>query len=82
MKPRAYGWSDWIMPIVFTILAIGNATDSDTSTGWRLWGVFVPLVLALWGVREARRERRKYLARRQEWLTHFDRLMRDEVKRR
>lgn len=82
MKPRGYHWSDWVLPIALAILAIGNATDSDTSIGWRLWGAFVPMVLALGAVRDARRRHRKYLARRHAWLTHLDRLMRNEVKRR
>lgn len=75
-------WTDRALLIALAILFVANATDSDTSTGWRLWGMFLPALIAVSIVRRDRRERRKRLDRRQALLTRLDRLMRREVKRR
>ncbi|MFJ8955239.1 hypothetical protein ACIRL3_46125 [Streptomyces sp. NPDC102384] len=75
-------WTDRVLLIALTILGIANATDSDTSNGWRLWGIFMPAALAYSVIRDARRKRRRQRAERQALLTRLDRLMRREVKRR
>ncbi|MCX4832315.1 hypothetical protein OG746_45345 [Streptomyces sp. NBC_01016] len=74
--------TDRVLLIALTILGIANATDSDASTGWRLWGTFMPAALACRIIRDARRKRRRQRAERQALLTRLDRLMRREVKRR
>ncbi|WP_327653702.1 hypothetical protein [Streptomyces sp. NBC_00483] len=75
-------WTDRVLLIALTILGIANATDSDTSNGWRLGGTFMPAALACSVIRAARRKRRRQRAERQALLTRLDRLMRREVKRR
>ncbi|MFZ3573279.1 hypothetical protein ACOKM5_40755 [Streptomyces sp. BH097] len=64
-------------------MAVSTASQLVNYTGWArvFWvalGLFAMGSLS-W---QLRRDRRKRRARRQEWLTHFDRLLRDEVRRR
>ncbi|WP_327670728.1 MULTISPECIES: hypothetical protein [unclassified Streptomyces] len=67
-------------------LAGGTLSTIDLVTTYTGWARVFCLVLGLFGIsawcREIRVKRRKRRDLRRAWLTHFDRLMRDEVKHR
>lgn len=72
----------WVV-VVLVAMAIGTVGSVMGHTGWArvFWlalGLFAIGTMS-WQLHQDRRKRR---ARRQEWLTRFARLMRNELKRR
>ncbi|MFI5659198.1 hypothetical protein [Streptomyces sp. NPDC051684] len=79
MNLREDKWE--ILVVVSAAVSTGNAAVEYHGWARLFWLALGIFCVSAW-CREIRKNRRKRRELRRAWLAHFDRLMRDEVKRR